>query len=924
MSIITPSDWSTACPDWQNRILNRQSLVPFDPLFPEEASYALGVFKELRIGDMAGKPTFGEVCAPWVFDFVSAIFGATTPEGGAQLINQFLLCIAKKNTKALALNTPIPTPSGWTTMGELRAGDYVFGVDGKPCKVVSTSEVFQDHKCYELTFSNGQKVVADAGHLWLTHALVDNPGSGVGNKSLNRGKRRNRVRTTQEIVDTLFRPGDGARNHSMPMPEAIQCESIDLPIAPYTLGAWLGDGTSATSQITLDPADSEILDGIRADGWPIRFRHNNGSKANSYALSDGDRSQMARNVCLATRLRAIGLIQNKHIPRVYFRASYDQRLALLQGLMDTDGCVNKNGKVLFFVASNKRLARDFRDLLSTFGIKSSFIERDVKCNGVPAGTSFFVQFMAFRDRLPCFRLKRKLDRMKTSDRVGNKARSQTIQFTEAKEIPSVPVKCISVDSQDHQFLFGETMLPTHNSTIAAGIMMTALIIGWRPDEELLILAPTIEVAGNSFSPAASMVRADPELQSLFHVQVNTRTITHRVNNTKLKVIAADNDTVSGKKAGRILIDELWLFGTKPKAAAMLQEATGGLVSRPEGFVIYLTTQSDYAPAGVFKDKLDYGRAVRDGKIIDNTFLPIIYEFPDQVLKSEGYLNPDNFYMTNPNIGLSVGKDWIERTLNQTTETKARATFLAKHLNVEIKGAISADSWPGAEFWPRTAKAAITYDAMLSECSTICVGVDGGGLDDLFGLSLVGRHRETNEWWCWSHAWAHTSVLDRRQAIASRLRDFQAEGSLTIVDDKLEDLSSIIAIIQEIKDRGLLAMVSVDPAGIGELVEALAEIGVTQEDKNLVASPQGFQLMNALKTAERKLARSLMWHDDSAMMQWCVDNLRIEPTATAIRATKMQAGEKKIDPAMAMMNAVQVMTRLPEPPRVPTYQIMVLG
>lgn len=454
--------------------------------------------------------------------------------------------------------------------------------------------------------------------------------------------------------------------------------------------------------------------------------------------------------------------------------------------------------------------------------------------------------------------------------------------------------------------------------------MTALIIGWRPDEELLILAPTIEVAGNSFGPAASMVRADPELSALFHVQDNIRTITHRTLKSKLKVIAADNDTVSGKKSGRILIDELWLFGTKPKAAAMLQEATGGLVSRPEGFVIYLTTQSDYSPAGVFKDKLDYGRAVRDGRIVDNTFLPIIYEHPDHILKSEAYLDPDNFYMTNPNLGLSVSKDWIERTLNQTTETKARITFLAKHLNVEIKGSISADTWPGAEFWNRTSKAEITYESMLANCSHICIGIDGGGLDDLFGLSLVGRHKETNDWWCWSHAWCHTSVLERRKSIASRLRDFEAEGSLTIVDDQLEDLSSIIEIVDAVKSLGLLAMVSVDPAGIGELVEALSEIGVTQDEKNLVASPQGFQLMNALKTTERKLARGLMFHDDSALMQWCVDNLRIEPTATAIRATKMQAGEKKIDPAMAMFNAVTIMTRLPEPARKPDYQMLVLG
>jgi phage terminase large subunit-like protein len=451
------------------------------------------------------------------------------------------------------------------------------------------------------------------------------------------------------------------------------------------------------------------------------------------------------------------------------------------------------------------------------------------------------------------------------------------------------------------------------STIAAGIMLTALIINWRHDEELLILAPTIEVAQNSYKPAASMVRADPELEDLLHVQDHLRTITHRVTRAALKVVAADTDTVSGKKSGRILIDELWVFGKRKHADGMLREATGGLVSRPEGFVIYLSTQSDEPPAGVFKSKLDYARDVRDGKVDDKRFLPVLYEFPEEMIKANAYLKPENLYVTNPNLGRSVRREWLEDELRKELAKgpETRNVFLAKHLNVEIGQSLRANRWAGAEFWSRQAVEDLTLEYLLSVSEVIVVGLDGGGLDDLFGLAVMGRHRETKEWLVWCHAWCHASVLVRRQVIATQLRDFEREGTLTIVADDLGDIAQMIEIIDDIKRRGLLAAVAADPAGLGEMIDALAEIGVTPEAENLIGAPQGYAMMNAIKTAERKLANGTMKHDGSALMSWCVGNLKIEPTATAIRASKQSAGDAKIDPVMAMFDAVTVMARNPQ-------------
>lgn len=244
------------------------------------------------------------------------------------------------------------------------------------------------------------------------------------------------------------------------------------------------------------------------------------------------------------------------------------------------------------------------------------------------------------------------------------------------------------------------------------------------------------------------------------------------------------------------------------------------------------------------------------------------------------------------------------------DASTRATFLAKHLNVEIGMNLRSNRWAGADFWSKRADQSITMEALLDRSEAVVVGIDGGGLDDLFGLCLLGRDRTTREWLAWCHAWAHVGVLDRRKAIAARLRDFERDGTLTIVGDELEDVSEIVGLIGDVKSRGVLAAVSVDPAGLGELIDALAEIDVTPENGLLIGAPQGYAMMNAIKTAERKLANGTLSHDGSAMMAWAVGNLKIEPTATAIRATKQNAGDAKIDPAMALFDAVTVMARNP--------------
>lgn len=448
------------------------------------------------------------------------------------------------------------------------------------------------------------------------------------------------------------------------------------------------------------------------------------------------------------------------------------------------------------------------------------------------------------------------------------------------------------------------------SGLAASTMVTALLENWRESGEFGMLAPTIEAADNCFRPVRDMIRADEDLSALFHVQDHIRTVTHRGNGGTLKVVAADSDTVSGKKWIGTLVDEVWAFGKKPRASDMLREATGGLASRPEGFVIYLSTHSAEAPAGVFLDKLRYARKVRDGEVVNPKFLPILYEFPPEMLKAGEHRDPRNWYITNPNLGASVGEDflltkWAEE--ESAGEAQLRE-HMAKHLNVEVSVVAKSDGWAGADYWEQQATA-LTLADLLSRSEVVTIGIDGGGLDDLLSLYVIGRETGTGNWLGWGKSWASPRVLERRKSEAARLRDFEADGDLGIVEALPEDVTALVAICVQVFESGLLHKIGLDPSRIAVVVKALTDAGIPEE--LLIGISQGWKLMGAIVAVERKLAERAFWHAPQRIMEWAVGNAKVEPRGNAYFVTKAASGTGKIDPLMALFCAADTMKDNPE-------------
>ncbi|MDX8160966.1 terminase large subunit [Acinetobacter pittii] len=450
------------------------------------------------------------------------------------------------------------------------------------------------------------------------------------------------------------------------------------------------------------------------------------------------------------------------------------------------------------------------------------------------------------------------------------------------------------------------------STIAAGVMLVALLLNDRLSAELIILAPTKEVADNSFNPIRDFIRADEELSAMINVSEHTKTVTHLGTGATLKVIAAESNAAAGKKASIILIDEVWLFGKRANAESMFREAKGGLASRPEGCVIYLSTMSDEVPCGVFKQLLDYARDVRDGIKEDKGFLPLVYEFPKHLVEAGEHLKPENFYITNPNLGASVDLEYLISEFKKVQDAgeESLRDFLAKHLNIEIGMNLRANRWAGAEYWNRQ-KHVFGLDQIIEQSEVITMGIDGGGLDDLLGFAVLGRlKKDPRIWWLWNHAWANKTALERRKENIPKYQDFEKEGALTIVDRVGDDIDQLAAIAKKVYDSGKLNKIGLDPLGLGGLLDGLLEEGIPED--SMFAVPQGFKLQGYILTTERKLAEGNLYHAGQQMMTWCAGNARVVMVGNGMRITKQDSGIGKIDPLIATFNAVALMSMNPEP------------
>jgi phage terminase large subunit-like protein len=483
------------------------------------------------------------------------------------------------------------------------------------------------------------------------------------------------------------------------------------------------------------------------------------------------------------------------------------------------------------------------------------------------------------------------------------------------------------------------LVPKKNSktTGGGGLMLTALAVNERPEAPFGLFGPTQEIADIAYATVEGMIELHPVLKKLLKVQSHLKRVEHRRTGAVLKVTTFDPKVATGGKYAGWLLDEAHLLGRVAYAARVVAQLRGARVAVPESFGVIITTQSDEPPAGLFREELAFARGVRDGRIASSSYMPVLYEFPEELQtdKFKAWRNPARWPMVLPNLGRSVRMEILTR---EYADARARGDaaerlWASQHLNIEIGLALQSDRWSGADHWEEAAEPGLDLPALLARCEVAAIGIDGGGLDDLLAVTVIGRQVD-GTWLLWGKAWVDEKVLRSRPDLAPRLSDIAASGDLDLVSidtgrqgaahagraegaaqrearaAQSPDVLGVAAVVRQVFEAGLLPEkngVGVDPVGVSAIVDALGFL----PEGCLTGVAQGFRLTGAIQGMARKLADGGLVHGGQPLMAFAVENARQETRGNAVLITKQVAGRAKIDPLLAALNAFSLMSLNPE-------------
>lgn len=823
---------------------------------------------------------------------IGSLFGWKGPNGFRRFRRAYIE-VAKGNGKALALDTPIPTPAGWTTMGDLRDGDVVLDDGGRPCRVVRAHEIQMGRPCFRVVFDDGAAIVADAEHLWRTERRNGGTERGARLKGVPKeqwGGWRRGLRTTFEIAATL-RYSNGAyrsANHSVALAGPLELPEADLPVAPYVLGYWLGDGDSDASRVTIGDSDAaELLAELRKEGIRVGTPKVCGAK-------NGSRYWLHR---LNPLLRTLGVLHNKHIPACYLRASRSQRLAILQGLMDTDGYISRKGQCEFSVC-NQALAEGAAELITSLGIKCTSNASPATLRGMTVGQRWRVSFFPPAD-MPMFRLQRKA--MRQGARHTRRRLAGDRRIVSCDPVESVAVRCITVDSASGMFLAGRQMVPTHNSPLAAGIGMYCLVADGEAQAEVYAGASMKSQAMVIFRAAVMMWRQSPALSARLTPSGGNPVwnLADLRTGSFFKPISTD-EAHSGPMPSCALLDELH----EHRDSNMLEMLERGFKSRRQPLLIMITNSGSdrqsvcwdehkHAVAVAAGTRTPDDEATYVGEVIDDS--DSSFSYVCSIDKDDDFLEDETCWVkANPLLGVSQPVEEVRRAVAQAKAIPGRLNNVLR-----LHGCV----WTDADTaWMSRATLESCLDEFDPEAEhegeRVFVGADLSATRDLTALAFVvptgfvdmpredGGVARLPTFDAWAEAWTPRDDLHERSLRDNMPYDIWAdEGHLNAVPGKVVRFDFVAARLAELSSVFRIEAVAYDRYGFKRLFEpALDEMGLTLP---IVEHPQG---------GKRRAAESGLWMPGSkAALEAAILDGRIRLRRSPVLISAMMSAVVEEDP-----------------------------
>ena len=825
----------------------------------ELADYAVAFIESLchTKGTWAGHPF---ELIDWQEQIIRDLFGTVKPNGYRQF-NTAYIEIPKKQGKQLALDTPIPTPDGWKTMGELMVGDRVFDETGTPCNIVAKSVVDDTEQAYRLTFRDGSSIVAGERHLWDVEYI--------------HGKRKKKEWTTGEIYKKVraykerFAGTPEARRSLIRIPVASPLQTLpaQLPLDPYLYGYWLGNGCANKPCITIRTEDvEEVLSHI-----PYETHNRYPQKCGG---SDVVYFDELRDILVPT-------FRDKRIRPEYLRASEAQRWRLLQGLVDSDGSIGDRKAQSTYTSTIRQLALDVRELLWSLGIKNAMTEGPSLRYGKPTGeTLYVIRFTSFSDQ-PTSQLKRKSNRKR--ERV--KMTRSLFHYLESIEpvAEKVPMQCIQVDSRSHCYLAGRSFIPTHNSELAAAVALLLCCGDGEEGAEVYGCAADRQQASIVFEVAADMVRMCPALSKRVKILSSQKRMVFRPTNSFYQVLSAEAYSKHGFNIHGVVFDELH---TQPNRELfdVMTKGSGDARMQPLYFLITTAgTDTHSICYEVHQKAMD----ILEGRKHDPTFYPVIYGAGEQ----DDWTDPKVWKKANPSLGITVGIDKVKAACESAKETPSEENvFRQLRLNQWVKQSVR---WMPMDKWDACAFPVREEDLE----GRICYGgLDLSSTTDITAFVLVFPPLDDQDKYCiLPYFWLPEETLPLRVKRDHVMYDIWAQqGFIQTTEGNVIHYGYIEKFIEKLGEKFNIQEIAFDRWGAVQMVQNLEGMGFT-----VVPFGQGFKDMSPPTKELMKLTlEQRIAHGGHPVLRWMMDNIYIRrDPAGNIKADKEKSTEK-IDGAIA--------------------------